>query len=256
MRNFFTGYPVTGTWAEHIARGSAGGIDRGMPVGTPLYACADAYFSPIRYNGTGGHTANLAHNVESSTQYMHLSRFNGGARYVGEGELVGWSGGMPGSDGAGSSDGPHLHAHSYFRGVRIPPLYEGGAAGTPGIGMDMALTESDIHAIWTYVLGQANPPAGQPPVRGRAADWLTNMSDSIGRTENAVKRLGSPTLSDAQLKTLADAIAAKVPAVSLTPVLNAIAAGEAQDAKDLQAILAAISQVDEATLAQFGLKRA
>lgn len=44
--------------------------------------------------------------------------------------------------------------------------------------------------------------------------------------------------------------------VDLQPVLNAIAAGEAQDVAALQQLLGAIAGVDEATLATFGLKRA
>jgi len=44
--------------------------------------------------------------------------------------------------------------------------------------------------------------------------------------------------------------------VNLQPILDAIAAGEAQDAQALQLLLAKLDGVDEATLATFGLKRA
>jgi hypothetical protein len=36
--NPFSGYQITGTWQEHIDRGSLGGIDYGVSVGTELPA--------------------------------------------------------------------------------------------------------------------------------------------------------------------------------------------------------------------------
>lgn len=166
----------------------------------------------------------------------------------------------------GNVTGPHAHTErrvggSYTPGTGTPTnprdYYTAGAGigGGTIIGDDMPLSEDDIYRIWTFQLGQASPPAGQKPIVGRAADWLTNMSDAVGRVLGRVSSPAPVALTDAQVKTLAESIAARMPAVNFKPVLDAIAAGEAQDAADRAAILAAIDKVDEATLATFGLKR-
>ncbi len=117
-------FTVAGTWSQHIARGSVGGIDWAMPVGIPLQAPpggGSLTFQP--FNGTGGHTATIRRSDGSRTQYMHLSAFTGAPRTVVEGEIVGLSGGQVGAPGAGSSTGPHLHAHDITpAGVRVPPF--------------------------------------------------------------------------------------------------------------------------------------
>ncbi|MEV5765090.1 hypothetical protein AB0L34_11020 [Micromonospora sp. NPDC052213] len=52
--NPFGGYPITGTWQEHLNRGSLGGIDYGMPVGTRLPAAGGGVVTNDPNNGTGG----------------------------------------------------------------------------------------------------------------------------------------------------------------------------------------------------------
>ncbi|GAA1655546.1 peptidoglycan DD-metalloendopeptidase family protein [Catellatospora bangladeshensis] len=122
--NPFSAYPITGTWQEHLNRGSLGGIDFGVAVGTPLPACGAGTIQNIPYNGTGGHTVTIYHAEGYRSQYMHLSQFrlaNGTA--VAAGTVVGWSGGAAGADGSGSSTGPHVHWHMIDpNGVRINPL--------------------------------------------------------------------------------------------------------------------------------------
>ncbi|MCK1797888.1 M23 family metallopeptidase [Streptomyces sp. XM4193] len=128
----FTGYPVTGTWQDHIGRGSLGGIDFGMGVGTGLPACGGGVVTNIPENGTGGHTVTIAHDNGYRTQYMHLSQFvlDNGTR-VAAGAIVGLSGGEPGAPGSGESTGPHLHWHMINpNGTRINPVeYVGGGGG-------------------------------------------------------------------------------------------------------------------------------
>lgn len=123
MYNPLTGYPITDDWDDHIRRGSAGGIDYKMPVGTPLPSPEAGTVSYIPNNGTGGHTAVITHKDGRQTVYMHLSSFtlwNGAL--VNAGDIVGKSGGAKGAPGAGSSTGPHLHAHQNQNGRRVPPF--------------------------------------------------------------------------------------------------------------------------------------
>lgn len=142
FHNPFTAYPVTGTWQQHIDRGSLGGIDYGMGVGTRLPAAGGGVVTNIPDNGTGGHTVTIQHDNGYRTQYMHLSRFllANGTR-VGMGGVVGLSGGAAGAPGSGNSTGPHLHWHMINpSGARINPLAYLGGGGT---GLPKSTTEQD-----------------------------------------------------------------------------------------------------------------
>lgn len=138
----FTGYPITGTWQDHLDSGSLGGIDFGMGVGTRLPACGGGVVTNIPYNGTGGHTVTIQHDNGYRTQYMHLSQFLlGNGTRVAMGDVVGLSGGAVGAPGSGSSTGPHLHWHMINpSGTRINPLdFMGGGGG----GLPKTTTEQD-----------------------------------------------------------------------------------------------------------------
>jgi hypothetical protein len=141
--NPFTGYPITGTWQDHLNDGSLGGIDYGMGVGTQLPAAGGGTIRNIPNNGTGGHTVTIYHDNGYRTQYMHLSQFllaDGAA--IGTGGIVGLSGGAVGAPGSGSSTGPHVHWHMIDpNGTRISPLvYLGGGGGG---GLPKTSTEQD-----------------------------------------------------------------------------------------------------------------
>ncbi len=140
--NPFSGYQITGTWQEHLDRGSLGGIDYGMGVGTQLPAAGGGTVRNLPYNGTGGHTVTIYHDNGYRTQYMHLSQFvlADGAT-IGTGGIVGLSGGAAGAPGSGNSTGPHLHWHMINpAGARINPLeYLGGGGG----GLPKTSTEQD-----------------------------------------------------------------------------------------------------------------
>ncbi len=122
--NPFAGYPITDDWQEHLARGSLGGIDFAMPVGTALAACGAGTVTNTPFNGTAGHTVTISHAEGYRSQYLHLSQFLlGNGTAVGAGAVVGLSGGAAGAPGSGSSTGPHLHWHMINpAGVRINPL--------------------------------------------------------------------------------------------------------------------------------------
>ncbi|MGB3440476.1 MAG: M23 family metallopeptidase [Actinophytocola sp.] len=140
----FTGYPITGTWQDHLNDGSLGGIDFGMGVGTRLPACGGGVVTNIPNNGTGGHTVTIQHDNGYRTQYMHLSQFLlGNGTRVGMGDVVGLSGGAVGAPGSGSSTGPHLHWHMINpSGTRINPL-DFMAGGGGGGGLPKTTTEQD-----------------------------------------------------------------------------------------------------------------
>lgn len=192
FHNPFAGYAITGTWQEHIDRGSLGGIDYGMGVGTDLPAAGAGTVTNIPENGTGGHTVTIQHGNGYRTQYMHLSEFllaDGTA--VAAGGIVGRSGGEPGAPGSGSSTGPHVHWHMIDpNGVRIDPLVFLGGSGGGGT-LPKTTTEQDGVpgvVMWkraqkwlSLESGYQGPVDGEPGVRTYAA-LQRNMRDHYGYT--------------------------------------------------------------------------
>lgn len=185
----FTGYPVTGTWQDHIGRGSLGGIDFGMGVGTELPACGGGVVTNIPENGTGGHTVTIQHDNGYRTQYMHLSQFllADGTR-VGAGDVVGLSGGEPGAPGSGESTGPHLHWHMIDPGgTRINPLdYVGGGNGLPKTGTEQDGVPGVVFwqraQRWLSIeSGYTGPIDGDPGANTYAA-LQRNLRDNWGYT--------------------------------------------------------------------------
>ncbi|HWM39869.1 MAG TPA: M23 family metallopeptidase [Streptomyces sp.] len=190
--NPFTGYEITGTWQEHIDRGSLGGIDFGMGVGTELPAAGGGTVTNIPENGTGGHTVTIQHDNGYRTQYMHLSEFllSDGAA-VGTGGVVGRSGGEPGAPGSGSSTGPHVHWHMTDPGgARIDPLAFLGGSGS-GDALPKTGTEQDgVPGVvmwqraqkWLSVeSGYTGPVDGRPGEQTYAA-LQRNVRDHYGYT--------------------------------------------------------------------------
>lgn len=161
--NPFSGYRITGTWQQHLDRGSLGGIDYGMNVGTRLPAAGGGTVRNLPNNGTGGHTVTIHHDNGYRTQYMHLSAFLlADGAVVGTGGIVGLSGGAPGAPGSGSSTGPHVHWHMIDpAGRRINPLTYLGGGGLP-----KTSTEQD---------GVPGPVMWQ-----RAQNWLRIQSGYTG----------------------------------------------------------------------------
>ena len=136
--NTLARYPISDGWAAHRSRGSLGGIDYAVGVGTPIPAPCNGRLQNIPYNGSGGHTATFFHEGDGlgagwRDQYMHLSQFVGEGYYK-AGDIIGYSGGRAGADGAGSSTGPHVHHHLINpSGTRVNPQdYFTGASSSSG----------------------------------------------------------------------------------------------------------------------------
>jgi len=124
-------FPVTCDFACHRKRGSAGGTDYGMPVGTPVISAFSGTVTHIPNAGAAGNEVKLALSNGYTIVFMHLSKFAGkSGDKVSPGTILGLSGGKAGAPGAGSSTGPHLHVNvitpsgavadytEYVKGVR------------------------------------------------------------------------------------------------------------------------------------------
>ena len=125
MYDPFATFPVSCDWGCHIARGSAGGTDYGIPVGTAVRAAFDGVLTnrpPVRFPASGN-VAILTRADGVAFYHMHLSRFVTPGR-VGEGDIIGYSGGAKGAQGSGSSTGPHVHVNAFDPQGRICDIHD------------------------------------------------------------------------------------------------------------------------------------
>ena len=107
-------WTISCDWACHIARGSSGGTDYAMPVGTPITAAYDGTLinrPPVQYPDSGN-VAILTRTDGLAFYHLHLSQFVTPG-VVREGDIIGYSGGAVGAPGSGASTGPHLHVNAY-----------------------------------------------------------------------------------------------------------------------------------------------
>lgn len=99
------------------------GIDLPIKSGTAIKAAASGYIAWARNNKSYGNNIMVIHNEGIATVYAHLSRFNvKEGEYVKRGEIIAYSGGIPGTPGAGFSTGAHLHFEVRVNGLPADPL--------------------------------------------------------------------------------------------------------------------------------------
>lgn len=103
--------PFRGRAAMHA------GIDLAGPVGTPIYATADATVGRAGVSGGYGNVVELEHGAGISTRYGHMSRIMVGAgQRVVRGQVIGLMG------STGRSTGSHLHYEVRIDGHAVNPL--------------------------------------------------------------------------------------------------------------------------------------
>ncbi len=102
------------------------GIDVAVSHGSPLYASGSGYVARARacYDSSCYSYVLIVHTGNLSTLYGHMSKINVSAdQYVNKGDLIGYSGGTPGTVGAGPFvTGPHLHFEVRLNGIPVNAL--------------------------------------------------------------------------------------------------------------------------------------
>ncbi len=99
------------------------GIDLRAGVGTPVKSAGGGYVAWTKTGKSYGNYIMVVHAGGLATLYAHLSKFNVQAgAYVERGDIIGYSGGMPGMPGAGLSTGPHLHFEVRQDGIPVDPM--------------------------------------------------------------------------------------------------------------------------------------
>ncbi|MCW1929902.1 MAG: peptidoglycan DD-metalloendopeptidase family protein [Candidatus Kerfeldbacteria bacterium] len=101
-----TGYPFAKLFPHT-------GIDVATPMRSPVYASASGYVVRVKFDPNSSALAYvyIDHGQNIMTGYLHLNEILlSPDQYVSKGQLIGYSGGLPGTVGAGPySTGAHLH---------------------------------------------------------------------------------------------------------------------------------------------------
>ncbi|MXV38502.1 peptidoglycan DD-metalloendopeptidase family protein [Flavobacteriaceae bacterium Ap0902] len=93
------------------------GLDFSAPIGTPIYATADATVDFAGSAGGYGNVVILKHGYGYETYYAHMSKINTRkGKSVKRGDVIGFVG------NTGLSSGPHLHYEVHKDGEKVDPI--------------------------------------------------------------------------------------------------------------------------------------
>lgn len=98
------------------------GLDIAVPQGTAIEAAAPGYVAWAKKGNMYGNYVMIVHANGLATLYAHMSRIDVHQdEYIARGQVIGLSGGRPGTAGAGFSTGPHVHFEVRVNGIPTNP---------------------------------------------------------------------------------------------------------------------------------------
>lgn len=99
------------------------GLDIAVPQGTAIESAAPGIVARVYKGQQYGYYVMIVHANGFATLYAHMSRIDVVQdQYVSRGDVIGLSGGRPGTPGAGFSTGPHVHFEVRSNGIPTNPL--------------------------------------------------------------------------------------------------------------------------------------
>lgn len=136
------------------------GVDMITGRGTPVVA-AQAGDVNFKQNSLGGNAAWLYGPNGNTFYYAHFDSFEGGNRFVQQGEVIGYVG------STGNAQGPHLHFETHFGGSVVNPFHATYAACVqPGIDAAIALAEAEAQAAAEAAAAEAEAAAQHAAIHG------------------------------------------------------------------------------------------
>lgn len=159
-------------WSEW-RQGFHDGLDIAAKQGTPLQATATGRVLRY-YSDDGGAGIDIKCDDGTIVRHWHLSQFNvANGAYVQIGDIIGLTGGAPGTWGAGFSTGAHLHWGTKVNGTWVDPQ-------TVVSGLEPQPEEEEM-ANSQYFIASSDSPSGLVktadvwvrPAPGEALHYLT-----------------------------------------------------------------------------------
>lgn len=150
----FTGEaPVNSPFGQRSS-GMHEGVDFGVPAGSAALAAISGTVTQAADNGDPngyGTWVEITDANGNSVRYGHLSSLNvQPGQTVSAGQTIGITGGIPGSPGAGNSEGAHLHFEWRVNGSPIDPLPMLAGTAQPIFGQPSSTTSQSTEVTnWT-----------------------------------------------------------------------------------------------------------
>lgn len=170
--------PRAGASTDH------GGLDIGVPVGTPVQAPAAGRVTFAGPRGRGGNTVIIEHADGTTTGYAHLSTIN-----VEVGQQVGQGFEFAKSGNTGNSTGPHLHMTARRDGKRIDPRTLIDQPAPAGAAENAETTAPETTEAPAPDAPRARAPGASvltPAQQVRVMNWVSQIEgETERRTEKA-----------------------------------------------------------------------
>jgi len=116
------GGKITGKFGDKRPGHTHAGIDIAVPVGTPVKAPAAGVIIEAGVVPGYGNVVYIDHGRGTISRLGHLSQSGvTKGQVVGQGDIIGKSGGAKGAPGSGDSTGPHLHQEVRVNGRAVDP---------------------------------------------------------------------------------------------------------------------------------------